>query len=330
MKRVIIAWLLFCTVAAAATSRAAYQARVKEAAQLAQAAAAAGKDAPVEETYERLIQLLPAKEEVADGAQTIHVNNEWLHAQLAELAADDEVRARQWQELAAYLSALNRRVNDTSLPVPATFRLDRAQLESILARPEYKTDEKQESAIQQWLKRMGRRLLEWLNKLFSAGEVKSSDKPSQVLIGVARFIIIALLAAALGYALYRLFGWWGRRPKKEKESVREILGVEITEETTTEDLLAAARALAQQDDYRGAIRRAYIALLYELEQRGKLRLHRAKTNRDYLNALRTEAAVYPAFAALTNHFERVWYGQTPATANDFEGFLTGYQKVASG
>jgi hypothetical protein len=122
-------------------------------------------------------------------------------------------------------------------------------------------------------------------------------------------------------------GWWERRPKTTKESVREILGVEITDETTTENLLAAARALAQQGDFRGAIRRAYLALLYELEQRGKLRLHRAHTNRDYLNALRNETALYPAFASLTQNFERVWYGQTPATEIDFEGFLTGYQSV---
>jgi hypothetical protein len=109
--------------------------------------------------------------------------------------------------------------------------------------------------------------------------------------------------------------------------VREILGVEITEETTTEDLLAAARALAQLGDYRGAVRRAYLALLYELEQRGKLRLHRSKTNRDYLDALRNEAALYPAFALLTRNFEQIWYGQALATDSDFDSFLNGYQQA---
>ena len=92
-------------------------------------------------------------------------------------------------------------------------------------------------------------------------------------------------------------------------------------------MLAQARALAKQGDYRAAIRRAYIALLYELEQRGKLRLHRSKTNRDYLEDLRSEQIIYPSFVALTRIFERIWYGHASATEFDFEGFLTGYREA---
>lgn len=137
-----------------------------------------------------------------------------------------------------------------------------------------------------------------------------------------------MLLLTLFYALYKFFRWLGtRNGRKEpgEPGPREILGEVISETATTEDLLTTARALAAQGDYRGAIRRAYIALLFELEQRGKLRLHRAKTNRDYLDALRDEAVLYPSFVALTRMFERIWYGHANATEFDFEGFLTGYE-----
>ena len=324
--------LIFCvTLNAAPTTRADYQTRLREAAQLARAAAEAEgvTSAASAKDYERLAQLLPVTEDVTDDEQLIHVNNGLLHEALAPLDEDDETRAEQWATLADYLDALNARVNDLGTPLPTDFKLERAKLDTILARSEYKTDERQASGIQQWLKQMWQRFKQWLSALFATPD-RAPSMPGRTTVNLARVIIISLLAAALLYALVKLWQWWRRRsPKQQTEGTREILGVEITEETTTEDLLAAARALAQQGDYRGAIRRSYLALLYELEQRGQLRLHRAKTNRDYLNALRHEAALYPMFAALTHNFEQVWYGQTRATNLDFEGFLKGYQSAVS-
>ena len=322
------------TALLAATPRADYQRRVNEAAQLAQSAVEK-PDTETEATLKRLALLLPASEEVTENEQVIHINNEWLQEQLAQLPEasseedeeDIEFRIGEWQELVDYLNAFNTRVNDLNAPLPTNFKLERNQLDNILARPEYQTDERNASGIQHWLKQQWTRFWKWLSALFKQSE-REPTMPGQGTVNVARVIIVTLLVAALAFALYQLSRWWQQRqPKDKKEKAREILGVEITDETTTEDLLAAARLLAQQGDYRGAIRRAYIALLYELEQRGKLRLHRSKTNRDYLNALRHETLLYPSFAALTLHFEQVWYGQTQASQFDFEGFLNGYQQT---
>ena len=73
--------------------------------------------------------------------------------------------------------------------------------------------------------------------------------------------------------------------------------------------------------------RAYIALLFEMELRGKLRLHRSKTNRDYLNAMRKDAQLFPAFSQLTGAFEEVWYGEQRATDAEFDEFLATYREV---
>ncbi len=334
----MLVWLWLCPVLFAATPRADYQRRVNEAAQLAQSAVEK-LDTQTEATLAKLAQLLPAAEDVvepvAGGEQLIRINNTSLHEQLAQLPEvspdedqeDAEWRVAQWQELTDYLNALNARVNNLKAPLPTDFKLERNQLDNILARSEYQTDERNASGIQHWLKQQWTRFWKWLSALFKQSE-REPTMPGQGTVNVARVIIVTLLVAALAFALYQLSKWWQQRqPKDKKEKAREILGVEITDETTTEDLLAAARLLAQQGDYRGAIRRAYIALLYELEQRGKLRLHRSKTNRDYLNALRHEALLHASFAALTLRFEQVWYGQSQASQFDFEGFLTGYKQT---
>ncbi|MFN0110235.1 MAG: DUF4129 domain-containing protein, partial [Blastocatellia bacterium] len=82
-------------------------------------------------------------------------------------------------------------------------------------------------------------------------------------------------------------------------------------------------------DFRSAIRRAYIALLCELEQRGKVRLHRSKTNRDYLDELKPQPSLYPTFSVMTGAFEHVWYGHEPATENEFNDFLTLYKETVN-
>ena len=339
-------WLIWlwcsalCPALWAATPRADYQARVKEAAQLAAAndqaanAQTAKDDKRWAEVSARLAALLPTAEDVSDREQIIHVNNGWLHERLRQIplasiekAPYEMTRADLWQELVAYLNALNTRVNEVNATLPADFKLEHDKLNSILARSEYNADQREASGIQHWLRQQWERFLKWWRSLFQ----REPTTPGKRTVNIARIIIVILLIAALAFALYQLWKWWQQRqPKEKKEKAREILGVEITDETTTEDLLAAARLLAQQGDYRGAIRRAYIALLYELEQRGKLRLHRSKTNRDYLNALHHEALLYPSFAALTLRFEQVWYGQTQASRFDFEGFLNGYEEAVRG
>ena len=63
------------------------------------------------------------------------------------------------------------------------------------------------------------------------------------------------------------------------------------------------------------------------EQRGKLRLGRSKTNRDYLDAMRSEQRIYPTFSVMTNAFEHVWYGQERATEDEFREFVALYQEM---
>lgn len=89
-----------------------------------------------------------------------------------------------------------------------------------------------------------------------------------------------------------------------------------------EEWLALGRDLAARGEYRLAVRAAHLALLAHLARRERVRLATHKSNRDYARELRRHAAGRPeleqAFAAQTARFDRVWYGQHPAGAGEFE------------
>lgn len=319
--------LLTALTVAAATPFTDYQARVTRAATLAQALTAIQPLTAEQITQlQTLKELLPAQEEIEAADQLIHVDNRWLHEALDKLTQSK--RTGDATALAARLTALQQRLATTPDATPdATQSQARAQrLDEILARPEYQVAQKQKSKLKEWLEKLQAALRDLFIRLFGNAP-RNPMQPSQYTLNFARIAILTFLALALGYALFKLVPRW-RRQRREKPAApgtREILGETFDEAMTTEDLLASARALARQGDFRAAIRRAYIALLHELEQQGKLQLHQAKTNRDYLEALRKEPTTYSSFFALTRIFERIWYGHDDATEFDFEGFLTGYR-----
>ena len=106
--------------------------------------------------------------------------------------------------------------------------------------------------------------------------------------------------------------------------MRIVLGERLEPEATASDLLSQAEALVRNGDVRGAIRKAYIALLVELGDRKMISLAQHKTNRDYLNAVRSLPLLFTTMRGLTESFERHWYGLEQATPDDWQNFRAGY------
>jgi hypothetical protein len=284
----------------------------------------------------RITELLPATEDVArdaSGKDVTHVDNSWLHQALKTLdQADEDARYTQLAEMAERLATLGRRLRATVAQQSLSeANPTRERLQQILARAEYQPEEKKDSAIQGWLRKIRQKINELLARLFFRNS--STTAPSPGSLQVIRWFIIAALLASLAWAAVLLLRRLQLRQAKlqddeSAEDVREILGEEFAADVTAEDLIKSAAELARKGEYRLAIRRAYLAVLYELEQRGKLRLHRAKTNRDYLGELKHEQYIYPPVSALTNSYERVWYGYEAATLEDYAGFIEKYREVA--
>ncbi|MBL8204853.1 MAG: DUF4129 domain-containing protein [Blastocatellia bacterium] len=321
----------------AATTLENYTRRVEEAAKLA--ADVVENDYSRDEEQEllrRLTDLIPSTEDVvrdAQGKDLTHIDNAWLQQAIEKLDnEDDDARYSHLSEITDRLSALSRTLRSTlEKQVAPEAIATRERLQQILARNEYQPEEEKDSAIQAWLKKIRQKMNELLAKLFFGNSSKSA--PSAGSLQAIRWLIILALVASLVWAtilLVRRFQLRQIQLKDDRgdEAVLEILGEQFGADVSADDLLKTAAEMARKGEYRLAIRRAYLALLYELEQRGKLRLHRAKTNQDYLGELKNEPYIYPPVTTLTGHYERVWYGDGTATLEDYSGFIEKYREVA--
>ena len=78
--------------------------------------------------------------------------------------------------------------------------------------------------------------------------------------------------------------------------------------------LSEAREKAAQGEWRDAIHLGFWAAVSRLESDGVWRPDKARTPREYLNAIPAVSETKPSFAAVTRTFETAWYGGRPASA----------------
>jgi len=277
-------------------------------------------------------RLLPAGEEVEFNGATTRVNNTWLHDAVNSIVKNteggDEWRLSMLGEISARLARLRESVIAARTAEDRELQDQRARIDNILARPEYQPEEERESLIARWIGRIKDLAYRLMIKLFGGSSERAPRTGGAGLDMVLRTLIFLVALAALIFGAAKLARRFQARSKPEEEAeMREALGEEIAEDATAADLFAMASELARQGEYRKAIRRAYIALLCDFDQRGKLRLGRSKTNRDYLDAMRSEQRIYPTFSIMTLAFERAWYGQERASEEEFQNFVTLYQEA---
>lgn len=95
--------------------------------------------------------------------------------------------------------------------------------------------------------------------------------------------------------------------------------VESSRHTDPETAKAQAHEYFQRGEYRQAIRYLYLSLLLNLNRAGLLVYDAAKTNGEYLGEIRVSmSGKAERFAALTQFFERKWYGMEESRAEDFQ------------
>ena len=62
----------------------------------------------------------------------------------------------------------------------------------------------------------------------------------------------------------------------------------------------------------------------ELGDRKMISLAQHKTNRDYLNSVKSIPPLHATMRGLTDSFERHWYGFEQTTPDDWQDFRAGY------
>jgi len=284
-----------------------------------------------ERTLREARSLVPPSERVERGdGGTLEVDNRWLHAELTryELLPADDPRSERGEEIvklaAERLRALGERLKEFGEGAGAGARRDKeaekGRLAEILRGPDFAERGARGGA----LARIVESVLKWIRDLLPDWKPLRPGTSEGTSL-VAQIIVYTLAAAVIGYVAWR---FWRRRRggapagTRRRES-RVVLGERLAPDETATDLLAEAERLARAGDTRGAIRKAYVALLCELGERRVVRLAQNKTNRDYLHAVRERAAhLYGLFHPLTLSFERHWYGAEDATETDWQNFRT--------
>lgn len=268
---------------------------------------------------------LPKQQTVEFEKEVCNVDNTWLHKDLDELEQAEDP-TEKLSQIIWTLHAIEARVAERQNPggrAAENKEWAKTRLESILARPEYAHNQQGTNALIRLLQDFAR----WLSKLFPQRRTVNPGRVDLITL-IAQIFVIALAALLLLYVLKTVFVWYSgrsRKPKKGKtREARIVLGERLEPEATATDLLSEAEALARQGDLRAAIRKAYIALLVELGDRKVISLAHHKTNRDYLNSLRSIPQLHSRMRGLTDSFERHWYGFANVTTNDWQDFRAGY------
>jgi Domain of unknown function (DUF4129) len=273
--------------------------------------------------------ILPEHQTVEFEGESYNVDNSWLHKSLDELDKSAN-RSNKLAQLLNALHALEARVADRESPgrLAESKEQAKSRLENILKRPEYATGERGSNALARLLEDIAK----WLEQFFPKRSVNTNRM--NFISVIARIVVLAIAGLVIGFVLKIVLGWFlgrSKTPKRKKsKEPRIVLGERLEPDATATDLLAEAEALARQGDMRAAIRKAYIALLVELGDRKLVSLAQHKTNRDYLNSLRSLPRVHSRMRGLTESFERHWYGFVTATPDDWQDFRSGYIATLEG
>ena len=278
----------------------------------------------LDQTIAAVRESVPEHESVQTSEDVYNVDNAWLHEALKQLKnTPAELRPTKLAQIIERLKAVEERVGPGEASPSDAKANNREKLESILGRPEYATEAQRPNA----LSRLLAEFIRWLQQ-FLPEPIQIKPGNSRWVRVVAQLLVVIVAGVVIFYVvriLLRRFKPARRRRAAKKREPRIVLGERLEPEDTAVDLLAEAEALARRGDVRAAIRKAYIALLVELGDRKVITLAQHKTNRDYLNSVRNVPPLHQTMRALTDSFERHWYGFIDANENDWQSFRSGYR-----
>jgi hypothetical protein len=290
--------------------------------------------------FNDLAAYMPPRENVEWNGITVDIDNRWLHQRLEEIrnrrksgtfvAKDHDAIVT---ELDARLASLEAKFLELEkLPESARSKdAEKQKLDEILKRAEYKPPEvKDKSALERWYQALG----DWFAGLFPKPQpVDPNVQPiaiPTIPAGLVQLLVVLLVLAVLGFVLWRFLPIFRDRrlKRKEKKTKRErvILGEKLAEDESAVTLFGQAEQMARDGNFRGAIRKGYIAMLCELGDRKIVRLAQHKTNHDYLRDLKKDLELHGDVRDLTFLFENHWYGLAAATEEEWGNFRDHYRR----
>jgi len=260
-------------------------------------ASAAGDSAAVSS----LAQNLPRQWRLEAGGQTFTVESAGLAQSLRDYA-----KQRTPANLAAITSQIDLMLADARAMQAArsSTAAEHAKLTEILSRREF-----QKVSEESWWDRLKRAVQRWFFQLLERILF------SRAFPMVSRIIVWVLVAAAVLVAVY----WVIRNYRQTNVYTSFTAPPDAVSGKPWRDWKAEAEAAAREGRWREAVHLSYWAAISFLEGQGLWRPDRARTPREYLRLLPKADLHREPLQQLTRSFEKVWYGNDPASAETFAG-----------
>jgi hypothetical protein len=280
-----------------------------------------------EEGINYIKRLLPRTEEIGfDGRQTT-VDNTWLYELLDSYTAqsDSQQRTALLNEAGGRLRGLDAHLRRAEAADDNQIADPRDKIRDILSRPAFQPEP--ETPVGAFIKKVLRKVRSFVGEIYSA-----LTRLLERLFGssadagwFSNLVLVLVLAAAVIIAVR--FAGRLRRPQARRKKTRLVLGEEIAVDGTSRELAEAGLAAARAGDFRTAVRKLYVSLLYELSERNLIELEESATNHEYLRRASRLSGLAGPMRYLTDRFDYVWYGMFPSSADDFAAYLARYEEA---
>ena len=280
-----------------------------------------------EEGISYIKRLLPRSEQIEFEGRETQVDNTWLYVLLDSYAAekDPQRRIALLNEAVGRLRALDAHLRRAEAEASSQVQDPRVKIRDILSRPAFQPE--QETAIGAFIKRVLRMVRGFIGEIYSA-----VTRLLEKLFGasanagwISNLVLVLVLAAAAIVAVR--FAARLRRPQAKHKKMRLVLGDEVAADATSRELAEAGLAAARAGDFRTAVRKLYVSLLYELSERNLIELEDSATNHEYLRKASRLSGLAGPMRYLTERFDYVWYGMFPSSEDDFATYLAWYEEA---
>ena len=325
----LLCFLLLAAEAAAGSRLLNYENRVVRAAEQIERIKA-DREYGDEEVINYIKRLLPRSEEIDFEGREVTVDNTWLHEMLDSYASekDPQQKFAKLNNLSGRLRSLDDHLRRAEAESSLESGDAGERIREILSRPAYQPEP--ETPVGAFLRKVLRKIRAFLGEIYLAlthllERLLGAGAGSGWIGNVLLVVILLLGLLALVY-----FGRKIRRPQVKRKKTRVILGEEVALDSTSRDLAEAGLAAARAGDFRTAVRKLYVSLLYELSERGLIELEDSATNHEYLRKAARFAGVAAPMGYLTDRFDYIWYGMFPASENDFADYLARYLEAMEG
>lgn len=184
----------------------------------------------------------------------------------------------------------------TAVAEPADIR---ESADDILARPEYQPEPP--SLLDRAWTWINEQFAELLGSLFGTG--------GSYLVG---WILLAVLAGLLGWFLVRVMP----RNRLGRNVAEPVVETDVRATASRDDWLAQAGAAEAAGDWREAVRARYRAMIAGLIDRQEVADFDGATSGEYRASFEPGPPRSDSLDQATETFEQIWYGGSPAQADD--------------